>query len=49
MIMNAQGYLVYNLAYLTLYPRYECWYPDGTEIDPESDDYDEMCAPEYFC
>ena len=47
--MNAQGYLIYNLAYLTLYPKYDCWYQNGEAIPIDSDDYDIKCKPNYFC
>ena len=47
--MNAQGWLIYNLAYLTLYPKYDCWDKDGEIIPDDSDDYVNKCRPEYFC
>ena len=46
---NAQGYLVYNFSYLTLYPDFNCFYQDGSQIPVDSDDYDNMCKPSYFC
>jgi len=27
--INSSGYLVYNFAYLTLYPKFECYNSDG--------------------
>ena len=48
MLINAQGYLIYNIAYLTLYPKYDCWFPDGTQIRSQ-EDQEAYCNPQYFC
>jgi hypothetical protein len=47
--INTNGYLVYGLSYLLLYPKFECKYPDGSPIDDGSKDYENYCKPDYFC
>ena len=47
--MNCVGFFIYGLNYLTLYPKFICYYPTGQEIPEDSDDYTKMCQPFYFC
>lgn len=51
--LNASGFLIYQLSYLLLYPRYTCWkrQPNGSlsPIAYPSADFTEYCQPHYFC
>ena len=47
--INTNGWLIYGLSYLLLYPKYNCTYPDGSEIPDDSDDYISYCNPQFFC
>jgi len=47
MAENTTGYMIYNLAFLLLYPKFDCTYSDGSPI-PEAN-YADYCQPEYFC
>ena len=51
--MNATGWMLYDLTYLLLYPKYNCEIiqPDGTfsPIKEGSHQYEAYCKPEYFC
>jgi hypothetical protein len=47
--INTNGWLIYGLSYLLLYPKFDCTYPDGSPIDGLSNDYKSMCKPDYFC
>lgn len=46
---NTNGWLLYGLSYLILYPKFDCTYPDGSSISRTSPDYKSMCNPSYFC
>ena len=47
--INATGYLIYAMPYFLLYPKFDCFYQDGSPIPEDSNDYENKCIPEYFC
>ena len=47
--INSDGFLVYNLTYLLLYTKFDCYWNDplqNIDKDANSTDY---CKPSYFC
>lgn len=50
--INANGFALYNLGYLLLYPKYNCSFIENGSLVPipePSDDYDKFCTNAYFC
>ena len=44
--------MIYNLTYLLLFPKYNCWWKNGDVMEPivnGSESYESYCKPEYFC
>ena len=50
LLQNQDGFLVYNLSYLLLYPKFECNYlPSGEHINDDDPAYKDYCNPQYYC
>ena len=49
--MGTNGYMQYQVAYLLLYPKFDCFTADssGQFTVPVVDDFDKICVPSYFC
>ena len=47
--MDSNGWIIYQLPYLLLFPKFNCFYPNGQPIPEDSPDYDTQCKPDYFC
>jgi hypothetical protein len=51
--INATGWMLYNLTYLLLYPKYNCEIiqPGGSflPIKEGTHQYEAYCKPQYFC
>lgn len=43
LLQNQDGFLVYNLTYLLLFPKFECTYATGEPIPDGSKEYDDYC------
>jgi len=52
--MGTNGYMQYQVAYLLLYPKFDCYTADSSgqftvPILDGSDEYTTHCIPSYFC